>query len=136
MYFLGHSITLIIATLFKITANYYLIDAIIAFSVIYKGFENLDGFKKWLSLKPPNLVLMVFLFGLIHGFGLSTRLQQINLGVHNLIYSILSFNVGVELGQIAALAIVFPLLLSIRGKYFEQISKVSNWGLIIAGGFV
>ena len=133
---IGHSITLIFATLFKITANYYLIDAVIAFSVIYKGFENLGGFKKWLSLNPPNLVLMVFIFGLIHGFGLSTRLQEINLGDNNLIYSILSFNIGVEFGQIAALAIVFPLLLSIRGKYFEQISKVSNWGLIIAGGFL
>jgi len=111
---IGHSITLIFATLFKITANYYLIDAVIAFSVIYKGFENLGGFKKWLSLNPPNLVLMVFIFGLIHGFGLSTRLQQINLGDNNLIYSILSFNVGVEFGQIAVFLIVFllPSLLS------------------------
>ena len=133
---IGHSITLIFATLFNITANYYLIDAVIAFSVIYKGFENLDGFKKYLSINPPNLVLMVFLFGLIHGFGLSTRLQQINLGDHNLIYSILSFNVGVELGQIVALAIVFPLLTLIRGKFFDKISKLSNYGLIIAGIFL
>ena len=133
---IGHSITLILATLFKITANYYLIDAIIAFSVIYKGFENLDGFKKWLYLKPPNLVLMVFLFGLIHGFGLSTRLQQISLGDNNLIYYILSFNVGVELGQIAALSIVFPLLLLMRGRFFQYISKLSNWGLIIVGGLL
>ena len=132
----GHSITLVFATLFKITANYYLIDAVIAFSVIYKGFENLGGFKKWLIFNPPNLVLMVFLFGLIHGFGLSTRLQQINLGSNNLIYSILSFNVGVEIGQIAVLAIVFPLLLLIRGKYFEIISKLSNWGVIMAGVFL
>ena len=108
----------------------------IAFSVIYKGFENLGGFKKYLSINAPNLILMVFLFGLIHGFGLSTRLQQINLGDHNLIYSILSFNVGVEFGQIAALAIVFPLLMLIRGKFFEKISKISNWGLIIAGIFL
>ena len=133
---IGHSITLIFATLFEITANYYLIDAVIAFSVIYKGFENLGGFKKWLSIKPPNLILMVFLFGLIHGFGLSTRLQQINLGDHNLIYSILSFNIGVELGQVAALAIVFPLLVLVRGKFFDKISNVSNWGLIIAGIFL
>ena len=74
---IGHSITLIFATFFQITANYYLIDAVIAFSVIYKGFENLDGFKKWFSINPLNLVLMVFIFGLIHGFGLSTRLQGI-----------------------------------------------------------
>ena len=133
---IGHSITLIFATLFKITANYYLIDAVIAFSVIYKGFENLGGFKKYLTIKTPNLVLMVFIFGLIHGFGLSTRLQQIKLDEHNLIYSILSFNVGVELGQIAALAIVFPLLMIIRGKYFEKISKLSNYGLMIAGSFL
>ena len=133
---IGHSITLILATMFKITANYYLIDAVIAFSVIYKGFENLNGFKKYFSINAPNLVLMVFLFGLIHGFGLSTRLQQINLGDHNLIYSILSFNVGVELGQIAALAIVFPLLMLIRGKFSDKISKFSNWGLIVAGLFL
>ena len=133
---IGHSITLVFATLLKITANYYLIDAFIAFSVIYKGFENINGFKKWLSVNPPNLILMVFLFGLIHGFGLSTRLQQINLGDNNLIYSILSFNVGVELGQITALAIVFPLLLLIRGSFFEKISKLSNWGLIFAGTFL
>ena len=132
----GHSITLIFATLFKITANYYLIDAIIAFSVIYKGFENLDGFKKWLHKSPPNLILMVFIFGLIHGFGLSTRLQQINLGDHNLIYSILSFNVGVELGQIAALLIVFPLLLMMRGESFKKISRLSNWGLVLSGALL
>ncbi len=129
----GHSITLIIATLFKISANYYLIDAVIAFSVIYKGFENLDGFKKWLRKNPPNLILMVFIFGLIHGFGLSTRLQQLNLTDHNLIYSILSFNVGVELGQISALLIVFPLLLIIRGESFKKISVLLNWGLIFLG---
>ena len=111
---IAHCITLIFATYFGITANAYLIDAIIAFSVIYKGFENLDGFKKWLSKNPPNLILMVFIFGLIHGFGLSTRLQQINLGDHNLIYSILSFNVGVELGQIVILLMVFPLLSIMR----------------------
>ena len=133
---IGHSITLILATLFKITANYYLIDAIIAFSVIYKGFENLDGFKKWLYIKPPNLVLMVLIFGLIHGFGLSTRLQQISLDGNNLIYSILSFNVGVELGQIAALTIVFPFLLLMRGKFFEKMSKLTNLGLIIVGGLL
>ena len=130
---IGHSITLIFATLFKISANYYLIDAVIAFSVIYKGFENLDGFKKWLHKNPPNLILMVFIFGLIHGFGLSTRLQQLNLTEHNLIYSILSFNVGVELGQIAALLIVFPFILMIRGESFKKISVLLNWGLIVLG---
>ena len=63
---IAHCITLVFATFLGITANAYLIDAVIAFSVIYKGFENLDGFKKWFSINPPNLLLMVFVFGLIH----------------------------------------------------------------------
>jgi len=133
---IGHSITLIFATIFEINANYYLIDAVIAFSVIYKGFENLDGFNKWLSIKPPNLVVMVFTFGLIHGFGLSTRLQQIALGHHNLVYKILSFNAGVEIGQILALAIVFPILLLLRNTFFDKITTISNWALIVAGTFL
>ena len=74
---IAHCITLIFATFYGITANAYLIDAVIAFSVLYKGFENLDGFKKYFSINAPNLILMVFIFGLIHGFGLSTKLQEV-----------------------------------------------------------
>lgn len=132
---IGHSITLIFATFYEINANYYLIDAVIAFSVIYKGFENLDGFNKWLSINVPNKVFMVFIFGLIHGFGLSTRLQQIDLGHHQLVYKILSFNAGVEIGQITALVIAFPILLLLRKK-LSNISIVTNWMLIIAGSFL
>ena len=130
---IAHCITLIFATFYGITANVYLIDAVIAFSVIYKGFENLDGFKKYFSINPPNLILMVFIFGLIHGFGLSTRLQEVS----NLSLSkILSFNVGVEFGQIAVLIIVFLLLSMIRGKFFDKISRFSNWILVVAGIFL
>ena len=76
---IGHSITLVAATLCGVQANYFLIDAVIAVSVIYKGFDNLDGFRKWFAVQSPNLLAMVFGFGLIHGFGLSTRLQHIGL---------------------------------------------------------
>ena len=131
---LGHSLTLIFATIFKVSANYFLIDAVIAFSVIYKGFENLDGFKSILKVNPPNLLYMIFLFGLIHGFGLSTRLQQLNLYEQdNLILSILSFNVGVEFGQIGALLIVYPILLVLKDNSIHKISKYLNFGLVIAG---
>ncbi|MBC8310705.1 MAG: HupE/UreJ family protein [Candidatus Marinimicrobia bacterium] len=129
---IGHSITLIFATYYEINANYYLIDAVIAFSVIYKGFENLDGFKRWFSIEAPNKVMMVGIFGLIHGFGLSTRLQQIELGHHHLISKILSFNGGVDIGQIIALIIAFPLLLVLKKK-FENISDLSNKILMFAG---
>jgi hypothetical protein len=135
---IAHCITLIFATFFGITANAYLVDAVIAFSVIYKGFENLDGFKKWFSINPPNLISIVFIFGLIHGFGLSTKLQEIAISqnIDLSLSQILSFNVGVELGQITALLIVFPLLLMVRGKFFDKISNFSNWGLVIAGMFL
>ena len=72
---LGHCITLLGATLAGVSANAYLIDAVIAVSVMYKGFENIDGFQRYFGRTAPNLLTMVFVFGLIHGFGLSTRLQ-------------------------------------------------------------
>ena len=135
---IAHCITLIFATFYGITANAYLIDAVIAFSVIYKGFENLDGFKKCFSIGPPNLILMVFIFGLIHGFGLSTKLQEVAVAsdIHLSLFQILSFNVGVEFGQIAVLIIVFPLLSMIRAKSLHSISRVSNWILVVAGIFL
>ena len=128
----AHCIVLIFATFYGIKANAYLIDAVIAFSVIYKGFENLDGFKKWFSIKAPNLVLMVFVFGLIHGFGLSTKLQEMAAAtsIHLSLSQILCFNLGVEVGQIAVLIIVFPLLSIDREKLFD---KVSNRLLVLAG---
>ena len=128
----AHCIVLIFATFYGITANAFLIDAVIAFSVIYKGFENLDGFKKWFSINAPNLVLMVFVFGLIHGFGLSTKLQEVAAAtsIHLSLSQILCFNLGVEVGQIAVLIIVLPLLSMVRGKLFD---KVSNWILVAAG---
>jgi len=129
----GHSITLISATLMGITANYFLVDAVIALSVCYIGYENLGGFKK-IFKKPPNLLLMIFLLGFIHGFGLSTRLQQLPLGEDGIVLRILSFNLGIELGQVGALCIMVALLFKWRRtKSFLQISTVSNKGLIVAG---
>jgi len=135
---IAHCVTLIFATYWGITANAYLIDAVIAFSVIYKGFENLGGFKKIFSINAPNLILMVFIFGLIHGFGLSTKLQEVAVdsNIDLSISQILSFNVGVELGQIIVLIILFPLLSLIRGNYFKKISQITNWGLVLAGSFL
>jgi len=99
----GHTITLIFATYLQITANYYLVDAFIALTVVYMGFQNLDGFRNYLNTVSPNLLLMVLLFGLIHGLGLSTRLQQLPIAEGGaMLLHILSFNLGVEIGQIVA----------------------------------
>ena len=134
---IGHCITLIFATFAGITANHYLVDAIIALTVCYKGFDNNKGFQKYFGMKAsPNLLFMVFAFGLIHGFGLSTRLQQLPLGEKGsaMLAKILSFNIGVELGQIAALAIMLLVMTEVRKlKAFTKISKILNNGLILAG---
>lgn len=133
---IGHCITLIFATYFKITWNFWLVDAFIAVSVIYKGFDNNNGFQRHFNMASPNLLKMVFAFGLLHGFGLSTRLQQLPLGddpVH-MIFRILSFNVGVELGQIVALAVMVAVLsLWRKTVHFERFSYTANLGLILAG---
>lgn len=131
---LGHCITLLGATLAGISANAYLIDAVIALSVIYKGFENLDGFKKFLGVQAPNLLWMVFVFGLIHGFGLSTRLQELSLGDEGMVGRILAFNVGVELGQIAALLAMLAFFAAWRSSTaFARFDKVANSALVVAG---
>jgi hypothetical protein len=136
---LGHCITLVFATFFKINANYYLIDAVIAVSVMYKGFENIDGFRKVFSWTPPSLLKMVFIFGLIHGFGLSTRLQQLPLGEDkmSMLGRILSFNVGVEFGQIIALTVMLIVLSGWRkAQSFAKFAYAANVGLIAGGIFL
>ena len=131
---LGHCVTLVFATLLQIKANYYLVDAVIALTVCYKAFDNLDGFRRYIGVNSPNLLGAVTLFGLIHGFGLSTRLQQLPLGQDGLVLRILSFNLGVELGQIAALSAMWIVLAGWRKTAsFMKFSKVANAALMFAG---
>ena len=131
---LGHSVTLIYATFNGIQVNYFLIDAIIALSVCYIAFSNLDGFRKYLDVKSPNLLVMIIGLGLIHGLGLSTRLQQLPLSEDQLLMNIISFNIGIEFGQIFALSIMLLLLAAVRTKdIFSSFSKIANLFLILAG---
>jgi hypothetical protein len=136
---LGHCITLIFATFLQITWNYYLVDALIAISVMYKAFDNNGGFQKHLNTKSPNLLAVVFGFGLLHGFGLSTRLQQLPLGDDptQMLFRILSFNVGVEIGQIAALtAMVWALAMWRKRESFTRLSTVANNALMGVGALL
>ena len=130
---IGHCITLIGATYAGITANEHLVDAVIALSVLYKGFENLGGFEK-LKVNSPNLLLMVVIFGLIHGFGLSTRLQSFDMGQEQFLLKILCFNLGVEIGQILALIpIVGVITLTKSHRQFPAFKKALNWYIVLAG---
>ncbi len=109
LFTLGHSVTLLGGVLGGIHANSYLVDAIIGFSVVYKAFDNMDGFRRFLGFQPPTRAA-VLVFGLFHGFGLATKLQDFALAPQGLVANILSFNIGVELGQIVALTGVLIVL--------------------------
>lgn len=105
----GHSVTLLAGVLSGWHANPHIIDAIIGLSVVYKAFDNLDGFKSVFGVQ-PNTKAAVLLFGLFHGLGLATKLQEFRLSANGLIANMISFNVGVEAGQLAALSIILIIM--------------------------
>lgn len=107
LFTLGHSVTLLFGVLNDISVNPYLIDAVIGLSIVYKGFDNLGGFNRLLGIQ-PNTKIAVAVFGLFHGFGLATKIQDFALPQTGLWKNLLAFNVGVELGQF--LALVFILI--------------------------
>src|SRR5580700_5259601 len=109
LFTLGHSITLLGGVLGGVHANPYMIDAIIGLSVVYKAFDNMDGFRRFLGFE-PNTKVAVLIFGLFHGFGLATKLQELDLAKEGLLTNIISFNVGVEIGQVLALTAVLIAL--------------------------
>ena len=109
LFTIGHSVTLLAGVLGGIHANPYIIDAIIGFSVVYKAFENMDGFRRFFAFQ-PNTRVAVLIFGLFHGFGLATKLQEFALSPNGLVANIVSFNVGVEIGQFLALTAILIVL--------------------------
>ncbi len=133
LFTLGHSITLLAGVLGGIHANPYVIDAVIGFSVVYKAFDNMDGFKRLFGFQ-PNTKLAVLIFGLFHGFGLATKLQELDLSRVGLVTNIISFNVGVEIGQVLALSAVLIVLSIWRTRRgFLQYALATNTALMAVG---
>ena len=135
LFTIGHSATLLLGVLGGVRANPYLIDAIIGFSVAYKAFENMDGFKRFFGAQ-PNTRLAVLVFGFFHGFGLATKLQEFELSQNGLVANIVSFNVGVEIGQVLALTAVLIGFTYWRTRQgFYQHAFATN-ALVMACGFL
>ena len=133
LFTIGHSATLLAGALGGLRANPFLIDAIIGFSVVYKGFENLGGFGR-LGMQ-PDARIAVLVFGLFHGLGLATKLQDLHLSPNGLVTNIVSFNAGVEIGQMLALmAVLLGLTAWRRHESFLRHAFVANTALM-AGGF-
>jgi hypothetical protein len=132
LFAIGHSTTLLLGVLAGIRADAYIVDAIIGLSVVYKAFENLGGFRR-LGLNIDTRAA-VLLFGLAHGFGLSTKLQDLSLSADGLVPNMIAFNVGVELGQFAALALILIAFdVWRRSGTFLRSAYVTNVLIMMAG---
>ena len=128
LFTLGHSLTLLFGVLSGVHINVFLIDAIIGLSVCYKALENL-GTIRFIDPK-----LAVFGFGLFHGFGLATKLQDIALSEEGLLTNMIAFNVGVEMGQVLALMFLMLLFVWMRSLTgFSTIARNANLLLFGAG---
>lgn len=135
LFTLGHSLTLLFGVLNNIAVNPYLIDAIIGFSIVYKGFDNLGGLKRIFGFQPDTR-LAVLIFGLFHGFGLASKLEDFQLPEEGLLSNLLAFNLGVEIGQLLALTLI---LIAIgfwrRHPSYWRFSTVTNT-LLMSGGIM
>ncbi len=135
LFAVGHSITLLSGVLMNISVNAYLIDAIIGFSIVYKALDNMGAYHRWFGFQ-PNTKVATLIFGLFHGFGLATKILDYKISPDGLIPNLFAFNVGVELGQVIALAI----MLIVMGYWrrlggFMRHAYNANVALM-AGGFV
>lgn len=133
LFAIGHSTTLLVGVLFDIRANPFLIDAIIGLSVVYKALDNLDAFRTLFG-RAPNPKAAVLVFGFFHGFGLASKLQELTLSKDGMVANLVSFNVGVELGQFMALgAILIAMNLWRLTDNFRRSAIIANAGLMCAG---
>ncbi|WP_375197130.1 HupE/UreJ family protein [Sphingobium sp.] len=133
LFAIGHSTTLLLGVIFDIRANPFIIDAIIGLSVVYKAIDNLDGFRTWLGFS-PNPKAAVLIFGFFHGFGLATKLQELTLARDGMIPNLISFNIGVEMGQFMALTIILLLMNLWRlSDSFRRTAILANAALMTAG---
>ncbi|HZX84218.1 MAG TPA: HupE/UreJ family protein [Reyranella sp.] len=105
LFALGHSTTMLLGVYFNIGINSYLIDAMIGLSVVYKALDNLGAYQRWFGFQPDTKIATL-VFGFFHGLGLSTKLIDYEISPDGLLPNLLAFNVGVEIGQLLALAAI------------------------------
>ena len=135
LFTIGHSVTLLTGVLGGVRANPYIVDAIIGFSVVYKAFDNMDGFPRFFGFQ-PNTRAAVLVFGLFHGFGLATKLQDFSLSPNGLVANIVSFNIGVEMGQVIALTFVLLVLTYWRTRSGFLRHAFATNAVLMACGFL
>jgi len=135
LFALGHSLTMISGVMLNFGINAFIIDAIIGFSIVYKALDNLGAYQRWFGFQ-PSTKLVTFLFGLCHGFGLASKVIDYEISEDGLLPNLIAFNVGVEIGQILALAaILIAMGWWRRTKSFHRHAYTANV-VMMAAGFV
>ncbi len=133
LFAIGHSTTLLLGVLTGVSVSPYLIDAIIGFSVVYKALDNMGAFQQWFGFQ-PNTKVATMVFGLFHGFGLATKLLDFEMDKTGLFANLVSFNVGVEIGQLLALsAILIVMSYWRRTTSFDRRGYAANVAIMTAG---
>jgi hypothetical protein len=133
LFALGHVITLLSGVLMGISMNAHLIDAIIGFSIVYKALDNMGAYQRWFGFEPSTKIATL-VFGLFHGLGLATKVLEYELSPDGLVPNLLAFNVGVELGQVLALAVILIAMgYWRRSEGFLRHAYASNTVLMTAG---
>lgn len=130
----GHTITLLTGVYYGLGVNPYIVDAIIGLSVAYKGFDNLNGFNTLFG-EAPDQNAVVFVFGLFHGLGLATKMQDLSANDEGLLGNLLAFNFGVEIGQVLALLAMVVVLRGFVRQRDKVAFKVSVNTLLMISGF-
>lgn len=121
LFAVGHVVTLLSGVLMEISISAYIIDAIIGFSVVYKALDNMGAYQRWFGFQ-PNTKIATFGFGLIHGFGLATKILEYEMSPDGLLGNLIFFNIGVEIGQILALVAILIAITYWRksGTFMKQ----------------
>ncbi|MGL1835155.1 HupE/UreJ family protein [Rhodocyclaceae bacterium SMB388] len=133
LFAVGHSVTMIYGVYAGVNVNAYLIDAIIGLSVVYKALDNLGAYQRWFGVQ-PNTKVATMVFGLFHGFGLAAKIQEYEIAQDGLLPNLLAFNVGVEIGQLMALALILIAMgFWRRSASFFRHAYTANVALMCAG---
>ncbi len=133
LFAIGHSTTMLAGVYFNVGINSYIIDAIIGFSVVYKALDNLGAYQHWFGYQPDTRVATL-LFGLLHGFGLASKIIEYDISPDGLVPNLLAFNVGVEIGQLLALAAILLIMKYWRASYsFARQAYAANVVMMTAG---
>lgn len=133
LFAIGHSTTMLAGVWFDFGINSYLIDAIIGFSVAYKALDNLGAFQLWFGVQPSTKAATL-IFGFLHGFGLASKIIDYDIAADGLLPNLLAFNVGVEVGQLLALAAILVVMTRWRGTpSFARQAYAANVLMMTAG---